>query len=594
MNFRYKILSVFLLITSFVYAQPANDSCNNATSLMVQNPASPTYTTGSFVGATQTTTPCSGATSIDIWYTFSALSTGVFIFMPPISGGDLAFEIFDACNGNSIACVNNNGPSMSENYQSSNFVAGQTYWIKVYLHNQSTVNGAPSIAVMDAPPPANDACNNAVPLALQNINNPTYTTVYLGGATPSSPPCSGSVSTDVWYTFTAASTGVRINIPGISAFNPAFEILDACNGSSIACVNNHSFGVSESYYSNDFVPGQTYWVKVFLHNQSVINGTFNIAVMDVPPPINDSCNNAITLFPQNTLNPVYTTVPFGGATYSTAPCSGNLSTDVWYSFTATSNSALISMPPKSGFDPAFELLDACNGNSIACVDNNSTSISESYYSNNFVPGQTYWIKVFLHNQSTYNGSMDIVVIDSAVVLANGISVQGQGGATAINTPNGTLQMEATLTPNNLTTSAVSWTITNGANKASISPNGVLTALADGIVRVKGTTMDGTNLSDSIDLTITNQYISVNKLTEDVFSIYPNPVAVYLNIESSLNQSAYIQIVDVAGGVLYSKKQALIKGTNPLNLASLNLHQGIYFLRIEAYGQKSSYFKFVKK
>ena len=270
---------------------------------------------------------------------------------------------------------------------------------------------------MDVPAPVNDECANQISLTLQTVDNPTYTDCSIGGATESTSACNGSVSTDVWFSFTANSKANYIYLPSQYNLNLAFEILDACDGNSIACINNNAINYSESYYNNNFIIGETYYIKVFLYNQSFATGTFEIAVIDVPAPINDDCENSQEITVQGAGNPVSIIGNIGGATESITACNGNIATDVWFNFTATSTNQQIFIDATYDFDPALEIFDACNGNSIACVDNNSMNYAESYYSTEFIQGNNYMIRVFGYQQKIYNLEFGITVIDSSITTS---------------------------------------------------------------------------------------------------------------------------------------------------------------------------------
>ncbi len=412
------ILTYLLLFFSLsIWAQPANNDCANAVSLTLQPLTNTVYTNGNLGGATESTTACSGTTSTDVWYSFTANSAGNKIYMPSQSGLDLAFEIFDNCNGNSIACVDNNSTSTSEAYYNNSFVIGQTYYIKVFLYNQSFADAPFQIAVMDVPAPVNNDCVNAINLSLQPMLSVSYTSVNLGGATQSTPACSGNTSTDAWFSFTANSVGNWIYMPSKSNLDLAFEILDACNGNSIACVDSNGRNYSESYYNNNFVVGQTYIVKVFLADQTASSAEVEIAVVNIPQPDNDDCINATSLTIMND-DTQRTNGILGGATESLAACSGTLANDVWFSFTANATELTVFTGATSGLDTVFELYDACNGSSIACVDNNGLNFSESLTYQNFTIGQTYYVRVFGKNALYYNKSFGIVVYNPNASVSN--------------------------------------------------------------------------------------------------------------------------------------------------------------------------------
>ena len=85
-----------------------------------------------------------------------------------------------------------------------------------------------------------------------------------------------------------------------------------------------------------------------------------------------------------------------------------------------------------------------------------------------------------------------------------ISVAGQGNVSTITTQGGSLQMVATVLPTNATNPTVSWSVANGTGSATINPTGLLTAVSDGTVTVTATSTDGSNVSGSTVITLSNQ------------------------------------------------------------------------------------------
>ncbi len=119
---------------------------------------------------------------------------------------------------------------------------------------------------------------------------------------------------------------------------------------------------------------------------------------------NDLCSNAISLLPNTTC--VYTNGSFSGSSISTpAPsCGANSSQDVWYSFVATDPTMSVGISPSNG-NVGFELLEgSCSGTSVVCVNAYGLNTSEYYIGNNFVVGQTYYVRILnvLSSLSTAN------------------------------------------------------------------------------------------------------------------------------------------------------------------------------------------------
>jgi hypothetical protein len=90
------------------------------------------------------------------------------------------------------------------------------------------------------------------------------------------------------------------------------------------------------------------------------------------------------------------------------------------------------------------------------------------------------------------------------VPVTAITMQSTGAATTITTHAGTLQLSATLNPDDATNKLVTWSVTNGTGSATISQAGLLTAATDGIVTVKVISQSTPTLSAEIVITISNQ------------------------------------------------------------------------------------------
>jgi uncharacterized protein YjdB len=105
------------------------------------------------------------------------------------------------------------------------------------------------------------------------------------------------------------------------------------------------------------------------------------------------------------------------------------------------------------------------------------------------------------------GSLNIT-ISNQIVPVTSVNVTGEGGATIIDVDNGTLQVSATAFPANATNKSVTWSIVNGTALASISTNGLVTALDNGTVTVRATANDGSGISGSFVITILHQIIPV--------------------------------------------------------------------------------------
>ncbi|MGB8489762.1 MAG: Ig-like domain-containing protein, partial [Bacteroidales bacterium] len=105
-----------------------------------------------------------------------------------------------------------------------------------------------------------------------------------------------------------------------------------------------------------------------------------------------------------------------------------------------------------------------------------------------------------------------ITISSQVIPVTAIAVTGAGGANTIATDNGTLQLNAAITPSNATNQTVTWSISNGTGQATISSSGLVTAVANGTVTARATANDGSGVYGTLTITISNQIIPVTGIT----------------------------------------------------------------------------------
>ncbi|OFY21019.1 MAG: hypothetical protein A2W98_01620 [Bacteroidetes bacterium GWF2_33_38] len=97
------------------------------------------------------------------------------------------------------------------------------------------------------------------------------------------------------------------------------------------------------------------------------------------------------------------------------------------------------------------------------------------------------------------------------VLVSSITVTGAAGVDTITTYHGTLQMSAEILPVDATDATFTWSVTNGTGTATISSTGLLTAATDGVVTVVATANDGSGVTGSLDVTLSNQVIPVTTI-----------------------------------------------------------------------------------
>jgi len=177
--------------------------------------------------------------------------------------------------------------------------------------------------------------------------------------------------------------------------------------------------------------------------------------------------------------------------------------------------------------------------------------------------------------STPNSPINTGAMGSTTVLVASITVQGAGGASTITTQNGTLQMTRNVLPANATDNSVTWSIVNGTGSATINTNGLLTATGDGTVTATATANDGSAISGTTIITISNQTVGIyNFVSNNNIILYPNPIKNSLRIDVKDNSNiSKIEIVNLLGEKVYISK------TNYYTVNTSEFKKGVYFVNI---------------
>ncbi|WP_083997446.1 T9SS type A sorting domain-containing protein [Chryseobacterium angstadtii] len=226
-----------------------------------------------------------------------------------------------------------------------------------------------------------------------------------------SAPTSAVVGTSTKPTFSWASvtgaTGYRLSIGTSAGANNVLANFDLGNILLYTLTTAQQLNPSTQYF---------YTITAYNGNVASTGCTErNFTTSAAVPPANDDCANATSL----TVNPSLTctaTTPGNtlGASYSMAatPCSGNPGDDVWYSFTATASSHLVTLSNivstgvSSDTDMYFQVLGGSCGNltSILCSDADINMVT------GLTPGQTYYVRVYTYSSNANtNASFNICI-----------------------------------------------------------------------------------------------------------------------------------------------------------------------------------------
>jgi energy-converting hydrogenase Eha subunit B len=382
-----------------------NDLCSNAVNLTPSITC--TSTSGTFNSAQLdgNNSTCASNASQDVWFKFTATDPTMYVEVSNSIniGLDVAMEIYsDDCNGTLVVCRNNTTATQGyEGYFNTNFVVGQTYYVRV-LNVSSTISTQNfSICVQKYPTPINDLCANATTLTPGvscTTTGGTFSGAYFDGNSSS---CAPNASQDVWFKFTATDPTMYVEVSNSIniGLDVAMEIYSGdCNGTLVTCKNEATATQGyEGYFNTNFVVGQIYYVRVLNVSSTISTQNFSICVQKYPTPTNDLCENATTLTPG--VSCTTTGGTFSGAYFdgNSSSCSPNASQDVWFKFTATDPTMYVEVSNSIniGLDVAIEIYSGnCNGTLVTCKnETTATQGYEGYFNNNFVVGQIYYIRV---------------------------------------------------------------------------------------------------------------------------------------------------------------------------------------------------------
>ncbi|MBC7695305.1 MAG: gliding motility-associated C-terminal domain-containing protein [Burkholderiales bacterium] len=364
MNKIYSLL-IFLCCIGSSYSQ--SDNCLSAVTLTVSAGCTPV--SGSTAGFTQSISGCAGNADDDGWYKFTATATSHSISVAGSASFDAVLEVFSGTCGAlvSIACIDNTFNGQTESVNINGLTSGTIYYVRVYHYSAGSGSSTFNICLTNPPaPPSNDACVNAINLAVNSsCSNTSGTTV---GATQSIAGCAGTADDDVWYKFTANSYTQTITMTGSAGIDGVVELFSGTCGalSSIACMDNTFSGGVETINAVGLNPGQVYYLRVYDYYSG---GGYTFSVCVVGNPIgggqpNDNPCSAIQL-PTVTSDCNYLTFSTNGATNTGAglaptpfSCVGGSggsggfaagSLDVWFKITVPASGAVYVTPlPNQG------------------------------------------------------------------------------------------------------------------------------------------------------------------------------------------------------------------------------------------------------
>ncbi len=217
-----------------------------------------------------------------------------------ISGANLTNDISIAASSNyEISKTSGSGYATPLTFTPAQVATAQTIYVRLKAglsaanYNSeiitATSSGATNKTVtcsgsVTSPPPANDICSNAIALSIG--------AAAINGTLTNATPTSGSsfvyanTKNDVWYSFTASTTGSQtITINFASGPDIDFDVFTStCPTTGTASVIAHGGNATSEFVTSTFNTGTTYYIRVIDYG-STSASTFTIGIAPPAPSI---------------------------------------------------------------------------------------------------------------------------------------------------------------------------------------------------------------------------------------------------------------------------------------------------------------------
>jgi hypothetical protein len=415
------------------FTQVGNDECARAQSLTAGTTCTPTN--GSVFRATQSAgAPACGLTAPgtaddDVWYSFTATGTAHDIRVAEGSGFAAVTQLYSGSCGSltALQCVGTSATNGLEIIQATGLTVGSTYYVRVYSFSATAptaTNSSFSICVSaPATAPANDNCATAQLLTPGTTCTPTAGSTWLATQSAATVPACGltapgTADDDVWYSFTATSTGHQIDVDELTGFDGVVQVFSGSCGTlnALQCVDASSSGGAEQLRVYGLTVGQPYYIRVYSFASTAPtagDSNFTICITTAPPrATNDECTTATPVavqFGTSCVNPVV-----GGNIGATASagapapgCAQYVDNDVWFSVVvpATGNLTLetgdVTGSPITDTGMAAYSGTCGTLTLIECDDDDSANGNFSLLNlTGLTPGSTIYVRVWEYGGGT--------------------------------------------------------------------------------------------------------------------------------------------------------------------------------------------------
>ncbi|MBK9336169.1 MAG: hypothetical protein IPM98_06130 [Lewinellaceae bacterium] len=407
----YLVYDDFTICIGTPPAAPANDTCANATMLVV-NPdlecavVLNTTTTGG-TPSNPAISGCSSSADDDVWYKFVATAPSHRVKITGVTER-MVLQVFSGACGGFTTLLCNDPFSQNIEQQVNGLTPGSTYYIRVYTREYLVYSNFTICITTVVPPPANDVCSSAISLTVNpDLSCANTLTATTNGGLPSNPAisgCFGTADDDVWFSFVATGPSHRVRLSGVAKPMVLQSFSGVCGAlTTLACTTTYPSTGTVEHQINGLAAGATYYVRAYTY-LNLVSSTFTICIgTPPPPPANDECANAYALVVNPNQNCVDTlNATTAGALQSLPACSGAAADDdVWFKFTALADSQTVSVT--NGTEPlVLQIFSGdCNGlTSLFC--DYSFNGSPSRKLTGLTPGNTYYLRVYTADNLDYS------------------------------------------------------------------------------------------------------------------------------------------------------------------------------------------------
>lgn len=287
----------YTLNVGFSAAVPPNDDCSSAIAI-----GNGTYAGSTTCGVTDGTTTCGTSDlSPDVWYVYVPVADGALSVDTCGSSYDTVISVHSGCPGtpgDTLAC-DDDGCGYPNSALSVPVSALTPYYIRVSGYNGSFGNFVLNTSFA----PANDTCENAVPISEGSF---AFTTIGAATDGPTEPNCSfccgdPQVNQDVWFLYTATCDGTAEASLCDADYDSKIAIYDgtACPhdpGTALACNDDACGGTGlASLTSWTVTAGASYYIRVGGYTTFTGSGTLSVACTPAATPCYPNCDGSTVL-----------------------------------------------------------------------------------------------------------------------------------------------------------------------------------------------------------------------------------------------------------------------------------------------------------